>query len=104
LAKVFARHGHNLVLVARNQDRLFQLAQDLSAAFNLSVTVIAKDLATPTAVPELVAEVQQAGLRISLLVNNAGVDVYGYFYDTDWQQELQMIQLNHQLTQLTKFC
>jgi len=103
LAKVFARHGHDLVLVARNQDRLFQLAQDLSAAFNLSVTVIAKDLATPTAVPELVAEVRQAGLRISFLVNNAGMDVYGYFYDTDWQQELQMIQLNLvSLTQLTK--
>ena len=103
LAKVFARHGHNLVLVARNQDRLFRFAQDLSAAFNISVTVIAKDLATPTAVPDLVAEVQEAGVRISHLVNNAGMDVYGCFYNTDRQQELQMIQLNLiSLTQLTK--
>jgi len=103
LARVFARNGHDLVLVARNRERLGQLAEDLRAAFELTVTVIAKDLSTPTAASELVEELQQATIQISLLVNNAGVDVYGYFYDTDWTQELDMIQLNLvSLTQLTK--
>ncbi len=103
LAKVFAQHGHDLVLVARNQDKLSQLAEELRAACGITVTVLAKDLSLPTAVPELVAELQQRAIRINFLVNNAGVDVYGYFYDTGWTQELEMIQLNLvSLTHLTK--
>ena len=103
LAKVFAQHGHDLVLVARNREKLFQLAEELRAAFGVTVTVLAKDLSLPTAVPEIVAELQQRAVRINFLVNNAGMDVYGYFYDTDWTQELEMIQLNLvSLTQLTK--
>jgi short-subunit dehydrogenase len=75
----------------------------LSTTFNIAVTVISKDLAAPAAIPELMAELQQTALNISLLVNNAGVDVYGYFYDTGWAEELQMIQLNLvNLTLLTK--
>ena len=103
LAKVFAQHGHDLVLVARNRDKLLQLGEELRAAFGITVTVLAKDLSLPAAVPELVAELQQRAVRINFLVNNAGVDVYGYFYDTDWTQELEMIQLNLvSLTHLTK--
>ena len=104
LTKVFARHGHDLVLVARNQDKLYQLAEELRATFGLTVKVLAKDLSLPTTVPEIVAELQQTAIRVGLLVNNAGVDVYGYFYDTAWTQELQMIQLNLvSLTYLTKY-
>jgi short-subunit dehydrogenase len=103
LAKVFSQHGHDLVLVARNRDKLLQLGEELRAAFGITVTVLAKDLSLPAAVPELVAELQQRAVRINFLVNNAGVDVYGYFYDTDWTQELEMIQLNLvSLTHLTK--
>lgn len=103
LTKVFARHGHDLALVARSQDRLCQLAEEVRAAFGVTVKVLAKDLSCPTAVPEIVAELQRTATRIDCLVNNAGVDVYGYFYDTDWTQELQMIQLNLvSLTHLTK--
>jgi len=103
LAKVFAQHGHDLVLVARNRDKPLQLGEELRAAFGITVTVLAKDLSLPAAVPELVAELQQRAVRINFLVNNAGVDVYGYFYDTDWTQELEMIQLNLvSLTHLTK--
>lgn len=103
LAKVFARNGHDLVLVARNQDKLNRLAEDLRATYGLSVKVVAKDLSLPTVVPEIVAELRRADVQIGILVNNAGVDVYGYFYDTGWTQELQMIQLNLvSLTHLTK--
>ncbi len=103
LAKVFAQHGHDLVLVARNWDKLSQLAEELRAAYSITVTVLAKDLSLPAAVSEIVAELQQTDIRIDFLVNNAGMDVYGFFYDTDWTQELEMIQLNLvSLTQLTK--
>ncbi len=103
LTKVFARHGHDLVLVARSQDKLCQLAEEVRAACGVTVKVLAKDLSCPTAVPEIVAELQQSTIQVGFLVNNAGVDVYGYFYDTDWTQELEMIQLNLvSLTHLTK--
>ena len=103
LAKVFAQHGNDLVLVARNRDKLLQLAEELRVTFGVTVTVLAKDLSIPTAVPEIIAELNQQAIRINFLVNNAGSDVYGYFYDTDWTQELQMIQLNLvSLTHLTK--
>jgi hypothetical protein len=102
-AKVFAGHGHDLVLVARSEDKLNQLAEDLRAAHGLSVNVIPKDLCAPHAASQLFEELRRAGARIDILVNNAGVDVYGYFYETDWELELQMIQLNLvSLTELTK--
>jgi short-subunit dehydrogenase len=102
-ARVFASHGHDLVLVARSQDRLEQLAGEVRAACGVEATVLVKDLSQPAAVPEIVGELGLAGVRVDFLVNNAGMDVYGYFYDTDWAEELQMIQLNLvSLTYLTK--
>lgn len=103
LAKVCARHGHNLVLIARSEDRLRGLAGDIQSAYGVSVQVIAKDLARPGAAAEIAAELQRAGTRIDHLVNNAGMDVYGYFSETEWQHELDMIQLNLvSVTHLTK--
>jgi short-subunit dehydrogenase len=103
LAKVFARNGHGLVLVARSEDRLRRLAEDIQSAYGVTVQVIAKDLARPGAASEIAAELDRAGRRIDHLVNNAGMDVYGYFYETEWQHELDMIQLNLvSVTHLTK--
>jgi hypothetical protein len=103
LSKVFARHGHNLVLVARNQPRLNQLAGELQERFGVAVEVIPKDLSVETSAREIVNELQEKSLRIDMLVNNAGVDVYGCFQETEMAQELWMIQINLvTLTQLTK--
>jgi short-subunit dehydrogenase len=103
LAYVFARHKHDLVLVARSQAKLENLAEHIRKTFTLKVEVMVSDLSKPDAVPALVEQIQKADIKIDVLVNNAGVDVYGYFYDTDWQRELAMLQLNLiSLTQLTK--
>lgn len=103
LAKVFARNGHDLVLVARNQQRLSQLAGELRQEFTIATKVIPTDLSVSTSAQDLFGELQQESIRISLLVNNAGFDVYGNFCETDLTKELQMIQVNLvSLTQLTK--
>jgi short-subunit dehydrogenase len=103
LAKVFASHKHDLVLVARSQAKLENLAEDLRKTFAVKVEVIVFDLSKPDAVPALVEQIQKADIQIDILVNNAGVDVYGYFHDTDWKDELAMLQLNLiSLTHLTK--
>lgn len=103
LAEVFARNGHGLVLVARNKEKLRQLADHLQEMFGTATKLISKDLSLKTSAQEIFDELQQESVRISMLVNNAGMDVYGRFYETDMAQELQMIQVNLvSLTQLTK--
>ena len=103
LARVFAREGHDLVLVARNEAKLRQLADELTEKFKVSVRVLVKDLGLPRAPDEIFMELQGAGLRVDVLVNNAGFGSYGFFSETDLDHELQMIQLNiTALTHLTK--
>ena len=104
LAKVIARHGHNLVLVARNQSKLVQLSDELRQEFKIETQVIPKDLSLPNAAQEIVEEIQQHAIQVGILVNNAGFDVFGNFCETDLTKELQMIQVNLvSLTQLTKY-
>ncbi|MFN8374975.1 MAG: SDR family oxidoreductase [Anaerolineae bacterium] len=103
LAKVFAREGHNLVLAARSEKKLQELAADLSQKHAVQVTVIAKDLAQPSAPDELYAELQSKHINVDILVNNAGFATYGYFSDIDAQQDMEMVQLNvAALTHLSK--
>lgn len=103
MTKYFARDGYNLVLVARSEQSMKELAHNLNREYNISVTVIAKDLSQPSAPEELFAEVQAAGIHIDVLVNNAGYGNFGLFHETDLQKELDMLQLNIvALTHLTK--
>jgi short-subunit dehydrogenase len=103
LTKLFAGAGFALVLVARDAPRLAKIADDLRRSSNVSVTVIPKDLANPTAAEEIYRELQSKGVEVDLLVNNAGFNVYGPFWETDAQKELQMMQVHIiSLTHLTK--
>lgn len=103
LAKVFARHGHSLVLVARSQDKLRQLAGELESSFGVQALVIALDLAAPGAPASLYAQLQQRQVTVDYLVNNAGFGHFGFFGQTEWEKEEQMIHLNVMaLTDLTR--
>jgi len=103
LSRLFARDGYNLVLVARNKQKLNQLADDLRENFRVSTKVIPKDLSITASPKEIFDELQKESTRIDVLVNNAGFNVYGYFSETDLKKELQMIQVHIvSLTCLTK--
>jgi len=103
LARLFARDGHDLVLVARRQDRLQALADELTDRYDVQLTVIAADLADPSAPAEIARRVAAAGLEVELLVNNAGYGLAGEFIRTDAATELRMIQVNiAALTHLSK--
>ena len=103
LATLFARAGHDLVLVARSRDKLESIGRALSEEYGITATVIAKDLAdlaSPRAVAE---EVGARGLLLDVLVNNAGLGVYGLFAETPLDKELEMLRVNvAALTLLTK--
>jgi hypothetical protein len=103
LAKLFAGDGYDLVLVARREARLRELATALADRYHVRTTVIAADLTDPAAPSEVKRRVAAAGLDVRFLVNNAGFGLTGEFSRTDVTTELRMIQVNvTALTHLTK--
>jgi short-subunit dehydrogenase len=103
LARELAQGGHDLVLVARGEEKLRALAGELKAAHQIEAHVIGLDLAQPGAADKLGAELERRKLEVSVLINNAGYALYGRFAETDAADELKMIQVNIvTLTSLTK--
>ncbi len=103
LAKLFAKDGHNLVLVARNRSALDTLADELRAKHGIQVKVIPKDLAVADAPDEIYSECKSDSIDIDMLVNNAGFGTYGFVSETDLRLLLEMLQVNvTALTHLTK--
>jgi uncharacterized protein len=103
LAKVFAAGGSDLVLVARSAGKLEELAGELRNRHGIGARVLAIDLARPGAADEVFGAMQEAGVHVDVLVNNAGFATYGPFLETDLQAELDEMQLNMvTLTHLTK--
>jgi short-subunit dehydrogenase len=103
LAKQFARYQHNLVLVARSEAKLNQLAEELRAVHRVQIAVIAQDLSQPQAVTSIHASLKAQNITVDYLVNNAGFGDFGFFVETDWAKEEQMINLNIMaLTHFTK--
>lgn len=99
----FAEEGYDVVLVARNLERLKEIAQLVETKYHRKAVPIGLDLALPESPEKLYQLVHELGLEIDILVNNAGYATFGPFQDTNLQAELAMIQLNiTTLTHLTK--
>jgi len=95
IAKLFAHDGYEVILVARRENELQELADHLTAEFPGSAPVIIdKDLSQPGAAQELYDTVQQRGLTVDALVNDAGFGEHGRFVETDLSKEIDMINLN----------
>jgi uncharacterized protein len=102
--KLFAESGYNLVLVARSEDRLSELSQQLCNEHKIEVWYIAADLFNPHAAKEIYEQVQAWGITIDVLVNDAGQGEYGKFIEYEIERDVDMIQLNvTSLVSLTKF-
>lgn len=93
-ARQLAARKTNLVLVARSEDKLQQLAKELQELHKIQVDILVQDLTQPTATEAVFDAVNQKGLTIDLLINNAGFGDYGDFALTERSRQLQMIQLN----------
>jgi short-subunit dehydrogenase len=94
LARVFSRHGHELVLVARRRERLETLADEIAAAGAPRPLVIPLDLTVPEMSARLAAALQAQGAEPQYLVNNAGFGLVGRAAALDAGEQLAMIDLN----------
>src|SRR5271157_4509951 len=102
-ARIFAREGYNLVLVARSADKLRQLASELEKAHGTRSLILAADLTEPGASAYVLDQTTRADLQVDALVNNAGFGQYGLFAESDLEECLRQIQLNvTALTHLTR--
>ncbi|MBW4614862.1 MAG: SDR family oxidoreductase [Desmonostoc vinosum HA7617-LM4] len=93
-AQELAARQTNLVLVARSEEKLNQLAQQLQEQYNIQVDVIIKDLTEPHAATAVFDATKTKGLTIDLLINNAGFGDYGDFVERDRERQLKIVQLN----------
>lgn len=98
-ARLIAADQIDLVLVARNHDKLQRIKTELENTYKIRVDILPKDLSQPNAAREVYEVVKN--MDIEMLINNAGFGEFGEFIHTPWLKESQMIQLN--ITTLTQF-
>lgn len=92
-ARSLAAKGANLVLVARREDRLAALAQELRAKCGVDARAIAADLARPEAPAQIFAALERDKIAIDILINNAGYGLPGYFHAASWDEHRDFLEV-----------
>ena len=93
-ARKLAARGRNVFLVARSEDKLIALCNEIGRLTSIRAQYLALDLQQPDAGALLLEEAGKRGLEIEMLINNAGFGSMGDFVKLDLDRELEMIQLN----------
>jgi hypothetical protein len=93
-AHLFARDGHDVILVARSAERLQALASKLEQEHQVKAHVLPGDLGRPEVPQKLFDEVRARGLEVEFLVNNAGFGSTGPFLEQDLAREVEMVEVN----------
>jgi short-subunit dehydrogenase len=102
-ARKLAELGKNLILVARSEEKLESLAEELASKHGVNTHVIVTDLARPDSASAIHAETERRGLVVDLLVNNAGFAKAGEFSELSFEVQADMVRLNvNTLMELTR--
>lgn len=106
IGEAFARRlaalGHDVLLVARSEEKLIALCNELGLNHDVRAQYFVADLSQPGAPARLLEETRERNLEIDLLINNAGFGSMGEFGQRDLDRELNMIDLNvRSLVELT---
>lgn len=102
-ARVYAKNGYNLVVVARSEGKLYQLKSELENTYDVEVTVYAKDLSEKDAGYDVFDFCLENNIQVDVLVNNAGFGDFENFVEADWKKQYDMVQVNIvALMQLTR--
>ncbi|MBS0411508.1 MAG: SDR family oxidoreductase [Proteobacteria bacterium] len=92
-ARLYARHGYDLAITARRENRLRELSDDIRLSHGVEVLVIPADLADPAAPDAILAEIAANGRSVDALVNNAGYGMPGAFAGSPWEEHAQFLQV-----------
>lgn len=102
-AEKFAAQGNQVILVARNEEKLKQQQIFLQNQYHGNATYIAVDLSKENAVDLIMERLEELGMSVDILINNAGFNECGFFTDTSFEKEQEMINLHIRfVTELTK--
>jgi short-subunit dehydrogenase len=101
-ARQLAATGHNVILVARRQEKLADLATALAEEFGVATEIIVADLAEPGAPATIEATCSRHGWVVDRLVNNAGIAGPDLIKDRDWQEQRAFFQL--MMTSVAEMC
>lgn len=93
-SKLLAAKGYDLIITARNNEKLSQLRKKILKEHKVNVTVIPIDLSMVKSSKELYLEIKRKKLNVTILINNAGFGDYEEFSKSDLEKQLQMVQLN----------
>lgn len=93
-AKQLAADGRNLILVARREQALHDLAVHLREQYAVQVEVVVLDLGTRNAADQLFAKTEKAGWAVEVLINNAGIGYYGNFLEQELDRVQAMLDLD----------
>lgn len=104
LSKLFAKDKNNLILIARNEEKLCNVKKQLENKYNIHIHILALDLSVDNSCEKLFKFVDENNLIVDNLINNAGIGSFGFFHDEDEGFEDKIISLNiTTLTKLTKY-
>jgi len=93
-AKIFSKEKHGLVITARNETKLNELANEIKNKHNVNVNVLAKDLSQQNAGEEIFNELKNKNIDIDILINNAGFGVFDNYWNVELEDEKNMLQVN----------
>ena len=103
MTKLFAAAGSNLILLARSEDKLRRVAEEMRTTHQVEVRVVPMDLAKPDAAQEVYDQLQVEGVSVDVVVNNAGFGALGPVAELPVERQINMIQVNvTALTHLTR--
>ena len=94
MARELAARGHDLALVARREDRMRELAEELAERHAVRAETFGCDIAEPEGRARLIGEVAERGLTVEILINNAGFGSGGAFHALDGEGETGMVRTN----------
>jgi short-subunit dehydrogenase len=94
IARELAARGADVMLVARREEKLREVADAIVDDFGVEADWVVQDLARQQAADELYEEVSERGVEVDILVNNAGFGIYGNFMDNDGDRQMSMMNLN----------
>lgn len=93
-AKIYAKEGFDVILVARNEGKLFQLKKELEEKYHIKAFVFAKDLSEQDAAYDVYDYTLENNLEVDTLVNNAGFGDFGNFWEIEEEKQHQLLMVN----------